>query len=613
MKIMTELKRKVGLFSATMLVVGNMIGIGIFVTAGRIYAVLPHPGYVVMAWVIGGLLSLAGGLAYAELASRFPRAGGGYVFLKESFGPFWGFLAGFSASLVTLPGTAAFLAMGFAKYAGITDVFVAKGLGILFILIISYINYRGVLRGAVLQDGFMVLKLALIALLIGAGFLSANGSFSHFSETLPLPHPFLSALFLALVPIMYTYSGWDATVYVAGEIKNPRKTLPYSMAFGAFLVMAVYLTLTMLYLYAVPVDSPLNKSVIVTSASTVLFGAAIGKFIGGLVAVSVLGCLSATILTAPRVIYAMAKDGDLPAFAGKVHPHFFTPANAIWLHAGWACLLLLTGTFDRLLDYVTVPSVLFAAVNVIGLFVVRSKNRSDKGAEVYRMHGYPVVPALFVLIMLWIVGNTAIRTPQDSLWGLAIVALGIPVYFVWRRVWHLPYPIAAESALVTIPALLCRNERVFRCLPAALTALETMSAAARKEGVELVVISAHRTLDDQKALFEDAERRYGRGKGSRWVAPPGHSEHHTGYVLDLADKHHPETDDEPGFEDTPAGKWLLANGTRFGFELSFPKGNWQGVGFEPWHWRFCGDAASRQVFHPGVAGMVGRLLRSLLN
>ncbi len=416
-----------------MLVAGNMIGIGIFVTSGRIYKLLPNPMLILLVWLLGGLLSLVGGLAYAEMASRFPRAGGGYVFLREAFGPFWGFLSGFSSGLVTIPGTIAFLAMGFSKYAGIANPFVSKGLGIALIIAMSYVNYRGVARGARLQDAFMVLKLGLIFLLIVCGFASMNGSFGHFAESMPLSQSPWALLVLAMVPVMYTYSGWDATVYVAGEVADPRRTLPRAMVSGAALVTGVYLVLVSLYLYAVGVATPENKSVIVTVVSTQLFGSVVGAVAGGLVALSVLGCLSATILTGPRVLYAMAKDKLFPAFAGDVHERFFTPARAIVFQAIWASVLLVSGTFDQLLDYVTVPSVFFLALNVVALFVLRRRGQQDPGVSVYRMVGYPVLPALFVVGMLGIVVNTVVRTPGDSVWGLGIVALGVPTYFVWHK------------------------------------------------------------------------------------------------------------------------------------------------------------------------------------
>ena len=430
---MTQLKRDLGLFSCTLLVAGNMIGIGIFVTAGRIYALLPNPSYIFLAWLIGGFLSVCGGLVYAELATRFPRAGGGYIFLSKSLGPMWGFLAGFAASMVTVPGTVAFLAIGVTKYLGILDPSIAKIVGISVILGISWINYRGVLQGAWLQDGFMILKLALIFGLVFVGFLSSNGSLEHFFMTAPLQLSLMAALPLALVPIMYTYSGWDTTAFIAGEVKDPRRTLPFSMLFGTLLVAAVYISLVALYLYAIPVTSSIGKERIVTAVASVLFGTVVGKVVGSLVAVSVLGCLTASILVGPRVIYAMAKDGFLPKFAAQVHPRFFTPGKAIVLHAVLACLLLISGTFEQLLDYVTVPSVLFAALNGVGLFFVRARNQSDEGASVYKSFGYPVLPTLFVMGMLWIVGNTILKDPTNSLWGLGMVAFGIPLYVIWKK------------------------------------------------------------------------------------------------------------------------------------------------------------------------------------
>ena len=435
---MTELKRDLGVFSCTMLVAGNMIGIGIFITAGRIYQTLPHPPAILAAWIVGGLLSLAGGLVYAELSTRFPRAGGGFVYITQAFGPFLGFLAGFSSSLVTIPGTAAFLAIGVTKYAGIMDPVVAKTVAVASILLISFVNDRGVLKGAWLQDSFMVLKLALIFGLIFARFIVGHGSFSNFGVSLESTRPFLYAFPLALIPVMYTYSGWDATVYVAGEVKDPARTLPFSLFFGCLLVMLIYLALACLYLYALPVNAepfvtPENKSRIVTVASQALFGVTVGNVIGAMVAVSVIGCLSATILTGPRVIFAMARSGLLPQAAGEVNPNFATPSKAIWFHGIWACLLAVTGTFDQLLDYVTVPMVFFAAINGLSLIILRSKNASDPGAVPYKCFGYPVLPVLFILGMGWIVVNTAVQNPKDSLWGLAIVALGIPIYFILKK------------------------------------------------------------------------------------------------------------------------------------------------------------------------------------
>ncbi|NBV82941.1 amino acid permease [bacterium] len=433
LKPMQTLQRKLGLLSCTLLVAGNMIGIGIFVTAGRITTTLPHPGLIMTAWLLGGLLSIAGGLAYAELATRFPRAGGGYIYLREAMGPVMGFLSGFSASMITIPGTAAFLAMGFARYAGIDTPWIAKVIGISLILSISYVNHRGVVKGAGLQDLFMILKLTLITTLVLAGFGIGAGNWAHFAIHSPLPQASWIALPLALVPIMYTYSGWDATVYMAQEVTNPREVIPKSLIMGASLVTVVYMLLAGLYIYGLPVTHAIGKARIIVAVSSALFSPAIGTIVGSLVAVSVLGCLSATILTGPRVIYAMAKDHLLPQFANQVHPKFGTPSNAIWLHAIWACVLLITGTFDQLLDYITVPSVLFAALNVAGLFVSRFRKAQDPNAIVYLTWGYPFIPALFVMTMLGIVINTALHDPQNSLWGIAMVVIGIPIYFLNRR------------------------------------------------------------------------------------------------------------------------------------------------------------------------------------
>lgn len=435
-----ELKREIGVFSCTMLVAGNMIGIGIFITAGRIYNTLGSPATILLVWLIGGILSLFGALSYAELATRYPKAGGVYIYLKEAFGPFMGFLTGFSSSLVSIPGTTAFLAIGFTKYAGILDPWAAKSVAVALIALFSVINYWGVKWGAKLQDGFMVLKLVLIFILILAGFTVGNGSFSNFSVTKGLPISLWTAIPLAMIPVMYTYSGWDSTVYVAGEIKNPRVTIPISLFMGTLLVALIYMALAVFYIYALPVTSPLNQTRIVTSASAALFGSVAGQVIGGLVAVSILGCLAATILTGPRVIYAMAKDGLFPSAAGEIHPVFASPSKAILFQAVWSSILAMTGKFDQLLDYVTVPYVFFTALAVLGLMKVRSKDKGQDENVPYLTWGYPFVPVLFITGTLWIVVNTAVKSPRDSLWGLCIVALGVPIYFVWKR-WNRAHEI----------------------------------------------------------------------------------------------------------------------------------------------------------------------------
>ncbi len=430
---MTELKRELGSFSCTMLVAGNMIGIGIFITAGRIASVLPHPQLILIAWVLGGLLSLAGALSYAELGTRFPRAGGTYIYLKEAFGPLCGFLSGFSCSVVTIPGASAFLAIGFTRYAGITDPTVAKCVAIALIVLFSLVNYWGVKWGAGLQNSFMVLKLFLIFLLIFFGFMSGQGSWDHFFMAGAPTHSFLLALPLAMIPILYTYSGWDASIYVAGEIKNPSRTIPFSLFSGTLIVTLIYLGLAALYIYAIPVTTADHQTKIVTAASSIFFGEKIGKVVGSLVALSILGCLSAAILTGPRVVYAMAKDGLLPSRMAHVHEFFASPSHAILFQGMIASLLAVTGTFDQLLDFATVPAIFFQTLTVVGLFFIRWRNQSDPQTQVYLTLGYPLIPALFVSAQAWIIISTILKSPKDSIWGLVMVSLGLPIYFFWKR------------------------------------------------------------------------------------------------------------------------------------------------------------------------------------
>ena len=440
---MSELRRALGLFSCTMLVVGNMIGVGIFTTPGRIANVLPSSGWILAAWVLGALLAMAGALAYAELGAAFPFAGGNYQFLREGFGRFWGFLYGWSATFITQSGTVAILAVGFTKYAGIEDPRLVQLTAAGLILVFGGLNYLGVRVGAGIVDAITALKVAAILGFAGAAVFLGHGSAAHL---LPLGNPtsattgpwaIASGMAMALIPIMYTYSGWNATVYVGSEVKNPERTIPLSLMGGVLLTATLYLLLNLIYFYAMPIGEMRGVIAIARDASNRLFSPAVASSISFFIAFSILGCLNATLLTAPRIPFAMAERGDLFAFFGKVHPRYRTPSNAIAFVTLWAVVLALWGGLDhkhfyRLLDdYVTVPSLAINALTVGVLFHLR-RQRPDLPRP-YRAWGYPVLPLAFVAIVMWMVVVEFRHDPGAALMGLVMMAAGAPFYLGIRR------------------------------------------------------------------------------------------------------------------------------------------------------------------------------------
>ena len=434
-----ELRRALGLFSCTMLVVGNMIGVGIFTTPGRIALLLPTSGLVLAAWLLGAGLAISGALSYAELGAAYPEAGGNYVFLRESYGPLWGFLYGWSAAFITQSGTVAILAVGFTKYAGITDTVTVQATAIGLILFFGALNYIGVKVGAGVVDVITFLKiLSILGFAAAAAFLG-HGSFANV-------HPLLSRdmgvgtfglMAMALIPIMYTYSGWNATVYVGSEVIKPSRTIPLSLILGVLITASLYLLLNVVYIYAMPVGQMKGVIAIAREASGVMFSPAIAKNVSFFIAFSVLGCLNATLLTAPRISYAMAQSRYFFKPFGEVHPRFQTPHRAILLQMVWASLLAFWGGIDhknfyRLLDdYVTVPSLLMNALTVSAIFYLRKK-KPDLPRP-YKAWGYPVLPLCFILTVLWMVFNEVHQDLRAALAGIGMVAAGIPFYLYFRR------------------------------------------------------------------------------------------------------------------------------------------------------------------------------------
>ena len=435
-----------------MLIAGNIIGIGIFVTTGDIAQNLPSPGGILLIWLLGGLLALAGALSCAELAASMPVSGGDYIYLREAYGPLVGFLSGWSSFLVTFSGSIALLAVVFTVFMSFFfpalsldraifswDIFgyaIRLSLGHFFslmvVFVLSAIHYVGVGMGAFVQNTLTVLKIGALLGIILLGVSVGNGSLDHFSPFFDLSKMSDPGLFgLAFIPVIFTYAGWNAVIYMAGEVKEPDKNLPRALLWANMLIILLYLAINAVYFYAVPVEKMQGAIRVSEVATTALFGHQTSAWITAIITVSILGSLNVTVMLGPRIYYAMARDGLFFASLTRVHPRFHTPANAIIVQALWSSVLVLTGTFGTLLNYVTVVIALLSTLTVGSLMVLRAKRPELK--RPYKIWGYPVVPLLFILANLGIGLATLWEKPFDAVRGFGIVALGIPAYFFWKQ------------------------------------------------------------------------------------------------------------------------------------------------------------------------------------
>ncbi len=430
---MTELKRQLGLFTCIMLVIGNIIGVGIFTTPGEIARDLPSAGWVLIAWVIGGLMALAGALTYAELGSMMPKAGGNYVFLKEAYGPLWGFLYGWAYTLVTSPGTIALLAIGFGEYLGLpTGGLTSKVFSIVVILVLTALNSQGVKLGASVMDAITLFKVVAMVVLVGVGLALGNGSVHHFVPFFQgSTTGILTAIGAALVPMAFAYSGWNSTVVVAEEVENPGRVIPLSLFFGTLATTAIYVLMNVVYLYAIPLEQLVGEVEVAHSAAALLFGPWTSKLVTGLVATSVLGCLSASLLANPRTVFALSRDGYFFKFAAGVHPKHGTPSGAIIFQGVWACVLVLIGDFNTILKVMSVPLVIIGTMTVLSIYVFRWK--LPNAERPYRCWGYPVLPAVYVLISLFMLYATVVKRGVYGPIGILVFVFGVPAFYLWKK------------------------------------------------------------------------------------------------------------------------------------------------------------------------------------
>jgi APA family basic amino acid/polyamine antiporter len=433
---MTTYARRLGLFSATMAVIGGIIGGGIFRTPASVAERVQSGPLFVVAWALGGVVALLGAFCFGELGARRPRAGGGYVYLRETFGPLPAFLYGWALLLVITSGACAAVAKTFAGYflnlTGLSDhltVPVAVGA----IVLLAGINYVGVKPAAISQNIFTILKLTALATLIVVGLTLTVPYRPLASSSVPAPSVgIVVALGSALVPILFTYGGWQQTNFIAEEIIEPERNLPRALVLGVAVVVVVYLLANLSYLRVLGAEGLARSAAPAADLMRQLLGPVGGTVIAAGIAVSTFGFLNLVILVTPRVFQAMAADGVFFKELAELHPKYRTPTAAIALQAGWAIALTLWQTFSQLVDYVSFADWIFFGAAVAGLFVYRKRDRTGEAAVKFKAPFYPLSPALFVIAAAYVVLSAVKSNFQNAIVGTALLAAGIPVYYVFK-------------------------------------------------------------------------------------------------------------------------------------------------------------------------------------
>jgi APA family basic amino acid/polyamine antiporter len=465
------LARRLGMLDSTTIVIGSMIGSGIFIAPSLMAGYIRTPGILILLWLAGGVLTMFGALSMGELASAFPRAGGQYVYLKEAFSPLWGFLFGWTYFLVVQSGFIAAVSIAFAKYLGVFLPFLgesntlitlnlfgrafspstAQAVSILCIALLTAVNVRGVRAGATLQNVFTITKVSAMLVLILAAFLFFRGSLGNFlpllKPVLPahdggvlpvgLPAastlPLFAALAVAMSKALFAYDAWNSVSFVAEEVRDPQRNIPRAMFLGSGIVALVNTLITMAYLYVIPIGrmALVHENRIAAATAQAVMGQAGLVFITLAILVSTFGCVNGLVLSGPRLYFAMARDRMFFAGGRRIHARFRTPHVSLLYQGVWSCLLVLSGTYNDLLTYTVFASLLFNALTVVGLFRLR---RRRPGLErPYRVSAYPLVPFLYVAIAAFFIVYIIVGDPLNSGKGLFLIATGVPAYFYWKR------------------------------------------------------------------------------------------------------------------------------------------------------------------------------------
>lgn len=460
-----KLVRSLGLFSVVVLVVSSVIGSGVYKKVAPMSAELLSPFWVLVCWILAGLITLCGALSNAEVAGLLADSGGEYVYYQRIYSRFFAFLFGWSNFTVIRSAAAASIAYVFAQslnslivlpevpadWSAVSvfglfsplDNLSIKATAILLILILSWVNYRGLKMGERLSKIVLFVVIGSIVLIVAMGLSIGGGSFENFQVTaVGYPRPFLwdsqflSHVFAALLAAFWAYEGWSPIGYIGGEIKNANRILPLALILGVVFVILVYVLINFTYLFVLPIDEIIN---VFNSQNTIAAVEVVKHFLGNpgvlfismVILLTTLGATNTTLLTPPRLYYAMAKDHIFFKSASYIHPSYNTPSRAIAMQAVWASVLVLSGSFDQLTDMLIFASFIFYGATALGVFILRAK--MPEVPRPYKAWGYPVVPALFLLFCIALVAVTFVARPREAMIGLALMVTGVPFYWYWKK------------------------------------------------------------------------------------------------------------------------------------------------------------------------------------
>jgi APA family basic amino acid/polyamine antiporter len=447
-----SLQRVLGLWSAISIVIGTVIGSGVFLVPSAMIQYVGSVRNLFLVWVIAGVLSLFGALTYAELAAAMPEAGGEYVYLREAYGPFWGFLYGWTQFWVAKSGSIATLAAGFYTYltvfvpalaatvftvplhigpgGSLLEIHYGQLIAIALILLLAGVNYIGVRSGGNVQLFVTAVKMLLIAAIVLVGLFSGRGDFSHFNMHIASVGG-MAGFFAAMVSALWAYDGWNNVSMVSSEIRHPQRNLPRALIFGTSAVIATYLALNISYFYVLSPAQVASSHRVAGDMLLSLYGNAASRAVAIAVMISIFAALNGSILSGSRVPYAMARDGLFFRYAATVHPKYKTPGHAMILLCLWSCIVVLSGWFDDLYNFVIFGSWILYAMTALSVIVLRRK-RPDLPRP-YRVIGYPLVPVLFTGVAALLLVSTLQTRPRESLMGLGLMALGVPFYYFWKK------------------------------------------------------------------------------------------------------------------------------------------------------------------------------------
>ena len=443
------LVRALGLWDVTAITAGTILGSAIFVAAAFVPRAVPHPTLALLLWAVGGLIVIAGALTYAELGAMYPESGGQYAYIKQAFGPLWGFLFGWTSLLAIQAGANAYLGVAFGEYLGAFLPFVsstntiasipigpwmwqpntAQLAGITALAVLSTVNYFGTKQGASVQGALTAIKLLSVAGLIGFGLLAPAKVSPDWTAPLPSGN-LLTAMGLAIVVTLGSFDGWYQATLCAGEIKRPERNLPLGMIGGTVLIGVVYLLINLVYFRAMPLSEIGVSTRIGEEATTALLGPTAGRILAAGVLISIFGCLSSAFIAASRLGLPMSEDAPSCRWMSRIHPRYRTPTGGIVTLGAWSMVLVLTGSYEQLFEYVIFAGIIFHVITGLALFQLRRQR--PETLRPYRVAGYPWVPGLFVVAMAGLLLNTIYERPIQSLLGVGLVALGVP-FFRWRR------------------------------------------------------------------------------------------------------------------------------------------------------------------------------------